>query len=342
MTEPARKRADAEEAFGPETKEPSHLEYVDPEYTDIDTDDEDVADFEIEVLNDTPEEDQRPARNSQTEETLTDGEDVKEYSDSVQKRINKLRYDYHEERRMKEAAQRQGEEAVRYAQKVLEENRRLQDMASSSLLEKTDAELQTAEKEYREAYEDADTDKIVAAQRKISELHARRSMAQLYAPPQHVEGQQPVQHAQQPMPQQPDPRQLDPKAVAWLRSNPWFGQDREMTSFAFGLHEKLVAEEGVDPRTDVYFERINKRLREVFPDRFDGNPSEAEEGRETSITHEVAVTPQRTPVVAAPSRSGKPPRKVQLTATQVAVAKRLGLSPEQYAKQLIKEQASGG
>ena len=128
---------------------------------------------------------------------------------------------------------------------------------------------------------------------------------------------------------QQEQQPLDPKTIEWLRDNPWFGPkgDEEMTSFAYGVHENLVTNEGVDPRSDDYYKRIDDRLRSVFPDKFGG-----ENGAE-----EPAASPRTRTVVASANRSSGRPRKVQLTSTQVDLAKRLGITPEQYAKQLLKE-----
>jgi len=124
---------------------------------------------------------------------------------------------------------------------------------------------------------------------------------------------------------------VDPKLRMWLSDNDWFGKDSELTSFAYGVHEKLVKENGLDPRSEEYYSSIDRRMREVFPAKF-GVSMGAEE---PSVNH------RTTTVVAPARRSVGPPRKVQLTSTQVALAKRLGLAPEQYAKQLLKERGNG-
>ena len=130
-----------------------------------------------------------------------------------------------------------------------------------------------------------------------------------------------------PPPVAPPPPQIDPKLQSWLQDNDWFGKDEEMTSFAYGVHEKLVSKDRVDPRSDEYYRRIDDRLRQVFPEKFgDGYGAE-----------EPAASPRTETVVASANRSSGRPRKVQLTSTQVALAKRLGITPEQYAKQLLKE-----
>ena len=144
--------------------------------------------------------------------------------------------------------------------------------------------------------------------------------------------QQPVTQ-QQPIPQQP--QTIDPKAVAWLKNNSWFGSDdqKEMTALAYGIHETLVTKEGVSPQSDQYYEEVDKRMRIRFPDYF--GVETPEEGNKVAET----ATPRNTQSVVAPSNrnNGSKPRKVQLTSTQVALAKRLGISPERYAKELIKE-----
>jgi len=141
----------------------------------------------------------------------------------------------------------------------------------------------------------------------------------------------PPAEAQQ-VPQTPPP---DPKLQSWLQKNEWFGKDEEMTSFAYGVHERLIKRDGVDPRTDEYYSRLDERVRELFPGKFD-DTSGVEVG-----TEEPSARPRTNTVVAPANRSSGKPRKVQLTSTQVALAKRLGITPEQYAKQLLKEYSNG-
>ena len=125
------------------------------------------------------------------------------------------------------------------------------------------------------------------------------------------------------MPQRPPP---DPKAIAWTQKNPWFGKDEEMTSFAMGAHQKLLRE-GVNPTTDGYYEKIDERLRDTFPGKVSG----------ANMAGDSSASPRTSTVVASADRSSGPSRKVQLSSTQVALAKRLGITPEQYAKQLLRE-----
>ena len=137
-----------------------------------------------------------------------------------------------------------------------------------------------------------------------------------------------------------NPPQIDPKAVSWLKENPWFGSDdqKEMTALAYGIHETLVTKEGVSPTSDKYYAEVDTRMRKRFPDYFKVENTSLKDDNVDDVEVETA-TPKNTKSVVAPAtrNNGSRPRKVQLTATQVALAKRLGISPERYAKELIKE-----
>jgi len=291
----------------------------------------DEVDIEVSVVDDTPEDDQnRPARVDGVDE---DGDlDEGQFSKRIRKRIDKLRYEWNEERRAKEGAFRENQEAVNYAQNVQGENEALKQQLSDQrrllydqVSAKTDAEIGSAKQRYKEAYEAGDSDAIVDAQGELSRLNAERAQY-VYSP---------VEAAQQPVPQQPQPQQPvlppDPMAVDWLKRNTWFQQPgyEEVTGFAIGLHEKLV-KKGVDPRGNPqYYEQIDAALKQQFSER--GKEDETGE----------APTSRRTPVVAPARRGGQTPRKVELNRSQVNLARKLGLTPEQYAQQLVKEMSSG-
>lgn len=286
-------------------------------------------DFEIEVVDDTPEFDRgKPRRANDSEAQIPDDDEIQSYSEGVQKRIKQLKFEYHEERRRKEEAARLQEEALRYAQQVKAENENLRKTLAegegvlvNQAKGRVAAELDKAKAAYKAAYESGDSDALIDAQERLSALQAEKMRYDSYRP------QQRQQQAPQPQYAQPQPRvpRPDDKALDWAKKNPWFEQDSEMTGYAYGLHEKLVRS-GVDPRSDEYYNQIDRAVRRVFPDRFDGGKIE-----------EAAPHRQAGNVVAPAARSGKTPRKVQLTSTQVALAKRLGLSNEQYAAQLLKE-----
>jgi hypothetical protein len=286
-------------------------------------------DFEVEVVDDTPESDRgKPRRADNAEAQVPDDDEIQSYSEGVQKRIKQLKFEYHEERRRKEEAARLQDEALRYAQQVKAENERLRrtlEEGESVLVTqakgRVTAELDKAKAAYKAAYEIGDADALIEAQERLSALQVEKARYDNYRPQQRQQAAPQPQYAQ-PQPQPPKP---DAKALEWAKRNTWFERDAEMTGYAYGLHEKLVRS-GVDPRSDEYYNQIDRAVRRVFPDKFDDG-----------IIEEAAPQRQAGNVVAPAARSGKKPRKVQLTSTQVALAKRLGLSNEQYAAQLMKE-----
>ena len=285
--------------------------------------------FEIEVIDDTPEEDRdKPRRAEGAEPNVPDDDEVKSYSEGVQKRIKQLKFEYHEERRAKEEAARLQDEALRYAQQVKQENDRLlkQLQEGESVLVdqakgRVTAELDKAKAAYKAAYETGDPDALLEAQEKLNLLQGEKVRYENYKP------QQRQQPAPQPQYQQqtPQPPRPSERALEWAKRNDWFEKDSEMTGYAYGLHQKLVTN-GVAPDSEQYYNEIDKAVRRVFPEKFDDG-----------LLEDSAPQRQAGNVVAPAARSGKKPRKVQLTSTQVALAKRLGLSNEQYAAQLMKE-----
>ena len=300
--------------------------------------------IDIEILDDIPEEDRRDARPA-ADRVDVDSDDfereIQDYSEKAQGRIKAVKFEVHEERRAKETAQRQSEEAIKYAEQVGRDNAALKqslDNSNSVLIEqygaRTDAELEKAKAEFKDAYEGGDTDALLEAQEKMSRLHVERAQR----PPPRPQQEQPVAQPQE-QPQARQPVQTpDRRFVEWSRDNTWFQKagDEDMTGYAVGLHQKLITA-GFDPAIhEEYYTKIDEGMRTVFPDRFSGGK---EGGRETNVS--VVTTGKKKPPVGGPSRGGKSPRKVQLTTTQVALAKRLGLTNKQYAAQVAKDQANG-
>ena len=302
------------------------------------------SDVDVEVVDDRPPEDRRPPAKEAKEEEDGD-EELEGYSEKVKKRINKLRYQQHEERRQREAAEKMREEAVRVAQKYADENKKYHAIIQEGeqylvhqIRERANLALEQAKGQYRQAYEEGNTDKVVEAQeammRAQSEFQsADYEMKQINAERQRFAQQpqrfpEPQPAVQQPQPQAQEPPQPTEKAAKWAQDNPWFGQEKDMTALAYGVHERLVRDEGYDPNSDEYFETIDRTMRSKFPEYF---------GDEEVSTEEPAA--KSPPVVTAPSsrNNGAKPRKVKLTRTQLSLAKRLGLTPEQYANQLVKE-----
>jgi len=287
------------------------------------------SNFEVEVVEDTPEE-EKPRLAEDREPEVPSDDEIDKYSAGVQKRINKLKFEAQEQERQKLEAHKLQEEALRYAQQIKAENEKLKqtlDQGEATLIDQAKgritAELDKAKTAYKAAYESGDPDALLAAQEQLSAMQNEQYRVNTYKPQPRVQAEptpQP-QYAQQ-TPQVPRP---DDRALNWAKNNEWFETDSEMTGYAYGLHEKLV-KSGIDPRTEQYYNEIDSAVRRVFPDRFDDGQVE-----------EPAPQRQNGSVVAAPSKSTKKPRTVRLSSTQASLAKRLGLSNEQYAAQLLKE-----
>ncbi len=298
--------------------------------------------IEVEIVDDRPIEDRKPPK----KETTDNSEEISDLSENANKRIKKLKYDYHEERRRKEEAERLRDEAVNYAKRAVSENERLSRLVGTGQEElikqakqKAEYAKQSAAQNYKKAYEDGDADAIAKAQQILTEATLASQQAE-YLPQQlanqvlqeEQKQQQNVQPQQQPdVPKVPEP---DPQALEWQKNNTWFGVDEEMTNFAYGVHAKLV-KENVDPTSKEYYDRVDQRMREVFPKEFDIEES-YQEVAEPEDTRKSQQTP---PNVVAPAtrNNGARPNKVKLTATQVSLARKLGITPEQYAAELIKE-----
>lgn len=296
----------------------------------------DEAEFEIE--DDTPEQDRgrEPLPQEVVEELEKD--ELTDYSERVRTRMSQLKKVWHDERRAKEATAREREEALRLAQTVYEENKQLKarlQEGEGQLVEKykeaASREMELAKREYRDAYEAGDTDKVLEAQERLTKAQLVYQQVENYRP-QYKNAEKALQeennqlYTESERPQVPRP---DPKAAAWQARNSWFGTDEEMTSLALGLHEKLV-KSGVDPRSDDYYVRIDETMRKRFPEYFGGTQEQ------------VKPTPRaKAATVVAPATRSTAPKKIVLTKTQVNLARKLGITPEQYARELMKENANG-
>lgn len=276
---------------------------------------------EVEIIDDTPAEDRNRKPMTEAPVDPTD-EELEAYSESAKKRIKHFTKGYHEERRAKEAALREREEAIRIAQSIAQENRNLKGSLNHGhqvLIEQAkkavSTELDEIKREYKTAYESGDSDALVAAQEKMTAVKMKEERVNNY---QHTPLQEdtPVVQTQQ--------VSVDRKAEAWKESNNWFGNDDEMTSFALGLHMKLV-KSGVSPQSDDYYQKVDSRMRQVFPEKFDSD--------ETAD----ASTQRNKQNVVAPATRSTAPRKVVLTQTQVNIAKKLGVPLELYARKVAEE-----
>lgn len=282
----------------------------------------------IEQEGDEVESEEQEAKSSAPESDSDSGEsesEIENYSKGVQKRISRLTEKYRKE-------ERDRQEAVRVAQQLLQEKQqlegRLKQLDSGYLNEygaRVEAQVTTARRAYKEAYEAGDTDRMIEAQESLAratsdkeryELAKRRADERVAVQPRAQQGQQFQPQAQ---PQAQQPAQVDPKAQGWAEKNEWFGQDEVMTYAAFGVHRKLVEEEGFDPQSDEYYTEIDRRMRSEFPHKFK--------------TAQKSGNSQVAPAGSSASRSTKQGRRtVKLSPSQIAIAKRLNVPLEEYAK----------
>jgi len=301
--------------------------------------------LEVEVIDDTPQEDRRPAKEETTSEVPdvddeTLDKEISDYSERAGKRIAQIKYEYHEERRAKEAATRESQEAVKRLQTLLSENQRLQAMVEQGgeVLNKQAYNnalwaKQNAQEAFKKAYDEGNADEMTKAQ----ELLSKATLAEQQASNMAQNLQQQI--AQNLPPQEIQPAQPDPDMQAWAQKNPWFmGSEpvhKEMTSYAMYVDQSLQAK-GIDPaaKSQEYYDEVDKAMRNQFPTFF-GAPSQ----EEVEVPQEEAPKRQPSTVVASATRDSgnKKPSQIRLTQTQVKLARQLGISPEQYANQLLKE-----
>ena len=286
--------------------------------------------LEIEVVDDTPEEDRNRKAMKEAPTEVTD-EELEGYSEKVRGRIQHFTKGYHEERRAKEAAVREKDEALRIAQKAIEENKQLQGnltRGQTALLEQAkkvvDSEIENAKRQYKAAHEAGDSDALVIAQEALTAAKIKSDRLNNFKPAPLQAQQDDVQSAAEPVKTSPRSPQTDPKAEAWREANPWFGADRRKTALALAVHQDLM-DEGVNPTSDEYYRRIDKEITQIF------SPKSAD--ADTSADKKVVKQSN----VVAPATRSTAPRKIVLTQTQVNIAKRLGVPLELYAKQVAED-----
>ena len=281
--------------------------------------------LEIEVVDDTPQEDQGRKPMKEPPSEVTD-EELSQYSEGVKKRIQHFSKGYHEERRAKESALREREEAIRIAQALAEENKKLQGslgQGQQALLEQAKKvvakEIEDAKRAYKEAYESGDSEKLVEAQESLTAAKIKAERVNNFKPKPLQQEKTVVQTGPRPAESAAAP-QIDSKARAWQEANPWFGSDDEMTAVALAVHKKLV-ESGIDTTSDEYYNRINGRIKQLFPDSVQDAESPAKKVKS----------------VVAPATRSTAPKKIVLTQSQVSIARRLGVPLELYAKQVAEQ-----
>jgi hypothetical protein len=298
---------------------------------------EESDDLEIEIENDVPPLDRnRKAVDPEVVEALEE-EDLEKFNNDTQAALKEAKKVYHQERREKEAAIREQQEAVTLAKKMLEENKKLKERLNHGETAYVDTvkqsalqELNAAKVEFKAAYESGDADKLLEAQERMTNAKIRVDKAETYQYQQQNALQEPENEVQITNKQATAP---DQKALTWQKENSWFGQDEEMTSLALGLHEKLVRS-GVPAGSDEYYKRIDNTMRKRFPENF--------EEEEVEVDEPVKAQKPKASTVVAPATRSTSPKKIRMSKTQVLLAKKLGLTPEQYARELTKLEAQNG
>lgn len=299
-----------------------------------------AEDIEVAIADDTPEEDR--GREPLPEELVKEleADELEDYSEKVKVRLKQMKKVWHDERRAKEAADRERQEAVTLAQKLVEENKKLKAKTSfsetaliASYKESASRQLKEAETAYKEAFESGDSERVLEAQRNLTSAQMRAAQMEKYK-------EQPLQKEENevntPNQQESAPVvQRDNKAVAWQERNQWFGKNRLMTAMALGLHEELVDKHGhAYATTDEYYDRIDKTMRQKFPEEF-AEETQTGGGKPSRSANKPAN-------VVAPASRSTAPKKVVLTETQVRLAKKFGITPEQYAREFVKLENQNG
>jgi len=280
----------------------------------------DISDeIEIEIQDDTPVEDRGREPLPQDLVKELEADELEDYSDKVKTRLKQMKKVWHDERREKEQAERERHEALTLAQRFLEENKQLKAKVSgtetalvSKYKESAQRQFSDAKQEYKEAFESGDSERLVEAQQKMSSAKEILDKTERYKPT-------PVQ--EQEIVVNSVPSKLESKTAAWQERNPWFGSDKLMTALALGLHEDLLEKNGQSyNNTDEYWRDIDKTMRERFPERFKRD----------------SRTESRQTTVVAPATRSMAPKKVTLTKSQLNIVKKLGVTPEQYAREFLK------
>ena len=291
--------------------------------------------IEIEVVDDTPVQDRgrplAPEATDSDDDIAVSDEEISKYRDDVQKRIKELSFKTHSERRAKEAAAKERDEAIRLANMLAEENKKYRELAGSNekfavnqAKGRAETDIAATKKRMKDAFEAGDTDAFIESQEALHRLVAEHDRYATYQPA-------PIPEPQYNIPQ-PKP-QPDAKVMDWASKNPWFEGstelEKEMTGYAYAVSDVLIRDSKIDPTSDKYFEELNKRVQRRFSEYF--QPPEPERD----------ATVRASTVVAPATRTSRTTSKVRLSASQVSLARRLGLTPEQYVAQYVKEYGHG-
>jgi len=321
--------------FGDDFKFPDEVDGKEDKSNELEISVEgDDVDLKVDVVDDTPPEDRfHEPLPEQIKEDLEKADESQDYSKNVKQKFTQYKKAWHDERRAKEAALREQQEALNAAQQILDENRRLKTMLHSGEKElisnyqsSAEMEVDKAERNYKEAYDSGDADKLLEAQKELMRAEMKLDKAKNFRPT--VQTQENVVQT----PQAPQAQQMDPKVANWVSNNPWFvARDKvAMRKYAEGVHEELAERYGrAFIGTDDYFKSIDREVQRRFPEEFASNKNdEADKPNRT-----------RSSTVVAPAKRSTAPKQVVLTKSQVALAKKLGLTNEQYAREFTKLEA---
>lgn len=298
-----------------------------------------APEIEIEIEDDTPEEDR--GRTPMPKELVQELEqdELDSYDEGVKTKLKQMRKVWHDERREKEAALREQQEALTFAKKLLEENKRIKSILTtgekeyaSTIQNAAGLELEAAKRAYKEAYEAGDADKIIEAQQALQTANLKLMQAKSFKLPSLQEEETSVQQQPEQYPTAPNVPKPDAKALAWQERNSWFGSHKGMTAYALGLHEEL-RENGVEVGSDAYYGALDKTMRKRFPEAF---------GLEEAEDSKPQPAKAKPSTVVAPAVRSTASNKVRLKASQVQLAKKFGLTPEQYARELMKLESQNG
>lgn len=294
--------------------------------------------IEIEIVDDRPEEDQKNAQ-PLPEEIVKDieNDDLEQYSKEAKQRLLQMKKLINDERREKEQALREQQEAIRVAQSLVEETKKLKGRLTegekvyvSNAKEGAERQLELARIAYKEAYDSGDSDKVVDAQEKLTEAKFKVHEVESYRPQYDESALQTAENEVKIPEQSQQPQRLDSKTQSWLDKNSWYGVDDDMSFLAMGIHRRLERD-GVTTGSDQYWNAIDTEMKKRFPEKFAGdNNSETKDSVKKPST------------VVAPATRSTSPKKIRLTQTQLALAKKFKLSPEQYALELTKLESQNG
>jgi hypothetical protein len=299
--------------------------------TNVDITVEEDGDIEIEIEDDTPEDDRgrTPVSQDVVRQLEVETDELDKYSKDAKDKLIKMKRVWHDERRAKEEAYREQQEAINMARKLMDENKRMSTMIQNGSQEyartiqnAAQMELKMAQRAYKDARDMGDTDAEMEAQQAMQAANLRVMQANNFRMPSLQEEKYEVQTPQEQVQQAPRP---DNRAMEWQERNSWFGQDEEMTAAALGLHEKLKRQ-GVPVGSDEYYTTLDRTIRRRFSENFN-EPERAD-------SESVARTKPST--VVAPATRSTSSKKIKLRQSQIAISKKLGLTPEQYALELRK------